>query len=123
MKQIRVVHVIEQEKEAHYFNNLIDYTPRHEVEFVVVTFSPEGPFTESIRSRDIRAYSLDAAGKSKSLKAAAALKKVLVREDPDIVHTHLFFPTLIGSTLAKLQGRRVVNTRHHSDALHLLPNP
>jgi glycosyltransferase involved in cell wall biosynthesis len=43
--------------------------------------------------------------------------------DPDIVHTHLVDPSLIGLTVAKLQGRKTVLTRHHSDAVHEIASP
>lgn len=122
MKQIKVLHVLEVEKEAFYFNNLADFTDRNEVEFAFVTFAPEGGFTESMRRRGFNVYSLDALGKKQLIKAARELRQILKRENPDIVHTHLFNPTFIGLMLAKWQNRKTVLTRHHSDALHLLPS-
>ncbi|MCD9189478.1 MAG: glycosyltransferase family 4 protein [Pyrinomonadaceae bacterium] len=121
MKPIKVLHVLEVEKEAFYFNNLADFTDRNEVEFAFATFAPEGGFTESLRRRGFNVYSLDAMGKKRFVKAARALRQILKKENPDIVHTHLFNPTFIGLMLAKWQNRKTVLTRHHSDALHLLP--
>lgn len=43
---------------------------------------------------------------------------ILKAENPDIVHTHLFDPTLIGLTAAKWQKRKAIFTRHHSDSLY-----
>lgn len=51
------------------------------------------------------------------------LSRLLREIDPDIVHTHLFDPSLIGLTVAKRQQRKTVLTRHHSDALHELSSP
>jgi glycosyltransferase involved in cell wall biosynthesis len=50
------------------------------------------------------------------------LWRILKKENPDIVHTHLFNPTFIGLIIAKWQKRKTVLTRHHSDALHTLPS-
>jgi len=122
MKPIKVLHVLEVEKEAFYFNNLADFTDRNEVEFAFVTFTPEGGFTESMRRRGFNVYSLNALGKKQLIKAARELRQILKKENPDIVHTHLFNPTFIGLMLAKWQNRKTVLTRHHSDALHLLPS-
>ncbi|HMJ08787.1 MAG TPA: glycosyltransferase family 4 protein [Pyrinomonadaceae bacterium] len=112
---------MEVEQEAHYFNNLVDFIPQDDVEFSFVTFSADGPFTESMRKRGFHVYSLDAATKTRLPKAARELWKILKSENPDVVHTHLFNPTFIGLLLAKFQGRKTVLTRHHSDALHILP--
>ncbi len=122
MKPIKVLHVLEVEKEAFYFNNLIDFTDRREIEFSFVTFSPEGDFTKSIESRNLRVYALDALNKAKLPNASRKLWQILKTENPDIVHTHLFNPTVIGLNLAKWQKRKSIITRHHSDALHLLPS-
>lgn len=122
MKPIKVLHVVEIDKEAHYFNNLVDFTDRNEIEFSFVTFMEEGEFTESLRSRDFRVYALDVASKSSLPRAAKDLWKIMKAEEPDVVHTHLFDPTFIGLLLAKAQKRKTVITRHHSDAIHLIPN-
>src|SRR5262249_53125808 len=45
---------------------------------------------------------------------------IMKSERTDVVHTHLYDPTLLGLIIAKQQGRKVVVTRHHSDAVHKL---
>lgn len=122
MKSIKVLHVLEVEKEAFYFNNLADFTKPEEAEFAYVTFAPEGGFTESMRRRGFNVYSLTATNKKRLPQAARELWRILKKENPDIVHTHVFNPTVIGLMLAKWQKRKTVLTRHHSDALHLLPS-
>ena len=122
MKPIKVLHVLEVEKEAFYFNNLADFTKPEEAEFAYVTFAPEGGFTESMRRRGFNVYSLTATNKKRLPQAARELWRILKKENPDIVHTHVFNPTVIGLMLAKWQKRKTVLTRHHSDALHLLPS-
>jgi glycosyltransferase involved in cell wall biosynthesis len=122
MKPIRVLHVHDVEKEAFYFSNLADFTNQSEIEFTFVTFAPEGDFTESMKSRGLRVYSLNTLGNKQLIKATRELRQILKTENPDIVHTHLFNPTVIGLNLANWQKRKMMITRHHSDALHLLPS-
>jgi glycosyltransferase involved in cell wall biosynthesis len=119
---IKVLHILEVEKEAFFFNNLADFTNRREVEFAYVTFAPEGDFTESMKRRGFNVYALGAVTIKKLPQATVGLWQILKKENPDIVHTHIFKPTLIGLTLAKWQKRKTVLTRHHSDAVHLLPS-
>jgi glycosyltransferase involved in cell wall biosynthesis len=122
MKPIKVLHIHEVEKEAFYFSNLADFVNPNEVEFSFVTFAPEGDFTESMKRRNIKVYSLDALSKKKLPQATREIWRILKIENPDIVHTHLFNATVIGLNLAGIQKRKSVLTRHHSDALHNLPN-
>ena len=123
MTAIKVLHVVDLEKEAHYFNNLVDLTEPGDVEFSILTFSAEGQFSESMRRRGLKVCALNAAGRTNLPKAAKGLWKVVKTDQPDIVHTHLFDPTVVGLIISKLLGRKTVSTRHHSDALHLIPNP
>jgi hypothetical protein len=44
MRPIKVLHVTEVEKEAHYFNNLADFTDSDEIDFSFVTFAEEAEF-------------------------------------------------------------------------------
>ncbi|MBS1792999.1 MAG: glycosyltransferase family 4 protein [Acidobacteria bacterium] len=122
MKPIKVLHIHEVEKEAFYFNNLVDFVDPEEVEFSFVTLAPEGEFTESMKRRNLTVRALDARGKKNLPRAGRAIWKILKQENPDIVHTHLFDATAVGLNLARLQKRKTVLTRHHSDAVHLLPS-
>lgn len=92
------------------------------MEFSFVTFGAEGEFTESIRARGLRVRALDSLERKRFPHAARRLWKILKDEDSDIVHTHLFAPTVIGLSVARWQGRRAMFTRHHSDAVHALPS-
>jgi glycosyltransferase involved in cell wall biosynthesis len=122
MTPIKVLHVTDLEKEAHYFNNLVDHTDPNAVEYSVVTFSGDGQFSESMRKRGLKVYALSAGGRKHLPKAARGLSKIIKTDRPDIIHTHLFDPTVVGLIIGNMQGRKTVLTRHHSDALHLIPN-
>ena len=49
-----------------------------------------------------------------------ALLQIIREHKIDIVHTHLFEPTLLGLLVARSRGRKVIVTRHHSDAVYQL---
>lgn len=122
MKPLKVLHVLDVEKEAHFFSNLVDFTDRNEIEHSFVTFASEDSFTKSMQKRNVRIYTLNASSKARLPYATKQLWKIMQSDNPDIVHTHLFNPTVIGLGLSKLQGRKIVITRHHSDAIHRLKN-
>ena len=124
MSKLRVVHVLSVDKENYYLNNLVDYSDQESVEYSFITLAPQCEFAESLDRRGSRAYCLDALGKRNFPRAAKEIGRILREENPDIVHTHLFDPSLIGLTVAKRQRRKTVLTRHHSDAIHeLKPAP
>ena len=120
MRPIKVLHVLNVEKENYYLNNLCDFTDAKEIEYLFATFAPYSEFTEALRQRGKTVYFLDSMKRKEYPQAFRRLWKIMKSENPDIVHTHLFDPTLIGLTIAKRQKRRTVLTRHHSDAVHQL---
>ena len=122
MSKLNVVHVLSVDKDNYYLNNLVDYSDKDSVEYTFITLAPYCEFAESLGRRGRRVYCLDALGKKNFPRAAKAIGKILRDENPDIVHTHLFDPSLIGLTVAKWQRRKTVLTRHHSDAIHELPS-
>lgn len=121
MRPLRVLHVTNVEKENYYLNNLVDYTDRREVEHMALTFGARGGFVEQLERRGIRAYALNCLSRRRYFQVARELWQLIERERIDIVHTHLFDPTVIGLIVGRVRGRRVVVTRHHSDALYKLP--
>lgn len=120
---IRVLHLTSIEKTNYFLNNLVDYCDRRAIEFTVVTLTGEGEFAAELRKRGILAYCLDCAQRRRAVHACRRLVQIIRKHDVDIVHTHLFEPTLIGVTAAKLLGRAAIMTRHHSDALYRIQNP
>ena len=122
MTKIKVIHFLEVEKEAFFFNNLVDFSDSNEIEYSFVTMASEGGFTESMKNRDQKVIALDSMSKTQFPSMTRKFSQILKEQNPDIVHTHLFNPTYIGLKLAKRQNRGTVVTRHHSDALHLLPS-
>jgi glycosyltransferase involved in cell wall biosynthesis len=123
MKLLRVVHVVSVDKPNYYLNNLVEFSEKEKVEFLFVTFASEdSPFVKDVKERGSKVIALGREGRSQYPRNYAALSKIIRHEDPNIVHTHLFDPSLIGLTVAKRQERKTVLTRHHSDAIHEIPS-
>lgn len=118
LRPIKVIHLVCVEKENYYLNNLIDYTPENAIEYSFVTLAPKCGFGSDMEKRGKRVYYLDSLSRRKYPNALQQIWKILKNENPDIVHTHLFDPTVLGITAAKLQKRKAIFTRHHSDALY-----
>jgi glycosyltransferase involved in cell wall biosynthesis len=120
MKPTKVLHIIDVTVNNPYLNNLCDETNGAEIEYSFVTFAPPGGFVENIEKRGKKVYALNAGKKWRYALVLGKLWKIIKEIDPDVVNTHLFYPTLIGLTFAKWQGRKTVLTRHHSDAVYVL---
>jgi glycosyltransferase involved in cell wall biosynthesis len=120
MKPIKVLHIAQVETDNYYLNNLCDYTNKSDVEFSAITFAPHGGFIEGMEKRGVRAYALDSLSRKRYPHAFSEIWKICQKENPDIVHTHVFDPTVIGLAIGKLQRRKVIVTRHYSDALYQL---
>jgi glycosyltransferase involved in cell wall biosynthesis len=121
-RPLKVLHVINVETSNYFLNNLVDYMPKGGVQFTVVTFGAEGSFVEDLRRRGVTAYALNARQRSSYPRAARELWKIIRQNKIDIIHTHLFDTTVIGLITAKLHGRPVVVTRHHSISLYVNPS-
>jgi glycosyltransferase involved in cell wall biosynthesis len=120
-KKIRVLHILDVEINCYIWKNLCAYTDEMQAELVFVNFrSQNSEFVKAMKARGVRVYALDSTERKQYPRAVKQLWRIIKNERPDVVHTHLFDPTLIGLTLAKIQGIKVVVTRHHSDAVHKL---
>lgn len=121
---IKVLHITDVEVDDYHLKNLSEYLEGRGYEFSFVTFrSADSDLVRGMNSRGHKALGLDAIGKSSYPRTFRKLGKLFNEIDPDIVHTNLFEPSLIGLTVAKRQARATVLTRHHSDALHNISSP
>lgn len=117
---MRVLHVINVEASNYFLNNLLDYTSKADVQFYFVTFGSGGGFVADLRRRGATVYALNIRRRAQYFRAMRKLSRIIREHKIDIVHTHLFEPTLIGLLVAKWLGRKVIVTRHHSDAIYQL---
>lgn len=122
MKQpTKVLHVVSVDKENYYLRNLSLHTDPAEIDYSFVTMADENSdFSRDMRTHGFETVSLGISSRKDFPSIAAQLAKRFKQIDPDVVHTHLFEPSLVGLTVAKWQKRKTVSTRHHSDALHRL---
>jgi glycosyltransferase involved in cell wall biosynthesis len=122
-KPIKILHVLAVEKEAFYFNNVVDLVSGPEFVHSFANFAGVNEFSETMRRRGSNVKDLGPVSKIRLPAVFAGLWRTMRAEDPDVVHTHLFDPTYLGLLAAKMQGRKSVVTRHHSDAVHAIePN-
>lgn len=117
---LRVLHVINVEASNYFLNNLLDDTAKEDVQFYFVTIGQGGKFVAELRRRGATAYALNAVSRSSYVRALRELSQIIREHKIDIVHTHLFEPTLLGLLAAKSRGLKVIVTRHHSDAVYQL---
>src|SRR4030095_16383965 len=113
--------LVNVETTNYYLNNLFDYLDPREIEMSVVTLGSRGGFVEEFERRGVTALALDCNTRSKYFEAGRHIKRIIERRRIDIVHTHLYDPTLLGLLTGKALKRKVVSTRHHSDAVDKLP--
>jgi glycosyltransferase involved in cell wall biosynthesis len=118
---LRVLHVTEIETSNYYLNNLARFTPKEDVQLLAVTLGRPGSFVTDLEALGVRGWALAARGRWSYPRAVLRLWQLVRRESVDILHLHLFEPTLLGLVVAALAGRPAIVTRHHSDAVHRLP--
>ena len=121
-RPIRVLHVTNVETENYYLNNLVDHTDRREAQLFAATFGRSGSFVEGFENRGARAFALDCMSRRRYREAARRLREIIQSEKIDLIHTHLFEPTLVAMSAARSLKKKVIVTRHHSDALYRIPN-
>lgn len=83
---------------------------------MLLTLRPEGELQRKFRALGYSTESLNAKAPSDSPKVLFQLRRLLLREQPDLLHTHLHHASVLGSAAASLhRGVALVQTRHYSD--------
>jgi len=118
---LKVLHVTAVESSNYYLNNLARFTPRERVQFFAVTLGRRSTFVADLEALGVKAWALDAASRRSYPRALAKLCAIVREEGIDLLHLHLFEPTLLGLVAARRTRRPALVTRHHSDAIHRLP--
>ena len=120
-RPLRVLHVTAVETSNYYLNNLARFTPKGEVQMLAVTLGRHGSFVTDLEALEVPAWALGAVRRWSYPRAAFRLWRLVRKESVDILHLHLFDPTVLGLLVAGLSGRPAIVTRHHSDAVQRLP--
>jgi glycosyltransferase involved in cell wall biosynthesis len=113
---IRVLHFLSSIKDVKHFTGLAEFHDKSLVEMQVATIDGSGDLQESLAQLGVRGHYLDCGARRRYPLAIWRLARLLRRERIDVIHTHLFEPTIIGllaALLARTPGR--VMTRHHAD--------
>jgi glycosyltransferase involved in cell wall biosynthesis len=121
MKRIKILQIAELPFDNYYMNNLIDFIDKNLFDFVFINFGLEdSTYVKAITSRGYKIYSLPPDPRRHLFRSIYRVWCIYRKERPDIVHAHLFFPSLIGLLVAKSQGLRTILTRHYSVSIHEL---
>lgn len=121
---IRVLHVLSSIRDVKHFTGLAEYHDKSLVEMQVCTIDATGYLQESLATLGVRGHALNCGARWRYPLAIWRLARLLRRERIDVIHTHLFEPTLIGflaAIFARTPGR--VMTRHHADLHFFMKKP
>ena len=98
---------------------VVEGLPGEEFEVSVCCIKCGGFYAEQLKEKGYRVYELLGVQKNTSVSVASFVKaswllfRLLRKERPDILHTHLFATSCLGRIAAKLAGvRRTVTTLH-----------
>src|SRR5262249_6652519 len=113
----RVLHFAQDSCTSGFFPQLAKWHDRTRYQMYFATLNPMAPWLRDyMESERVSCFSCDCAGRSEYPLGMIRLARHLRMEDVDVLHTHLFEPSVIGllaSVLART-GTRVM-TRHYSD--------
>lgn len=116
-RRLRLLHFAEDGDTSGFFPQLAQLHDRERYDMLFGTLKPIAPWLDKhMKAHGVRTLSLDSARRSGYPQALATLARTLRRERIDILHTHLFDPSVVGLTAGLLARTPVrVLTRHHSD--------
>ncbi|HKX83993.1 MAG TPA: glycosyltransferase family 4 protein [Pyrinomonadaceae bacterium] len=83
----------------------------------------DGAFPKALKEKGLTSFSIAGSGWSSLPKVLFDLRRLLKREQFDIVHLHMLQATVVGSVAAILGGTKTVLTKHYTDDLsrHIAP--
>jgi len=121
---ITVLHCVESVQATDFFRGLADHHDRARIRMLIAAFGGRSRLHEDLEARGISVWSLETRGKLTWPRTVARLARLVRREQVDVLHLHLFEPTLLGILAGRLAGvRAIVNTRHHADLHEILKKP
>jgi len=116
-KSQRLLHFAQDSDTSGFFPQLARRHDRHRYQMYFATLKPMAPWLrEFMESEGVVCFSCDCKGRIEYPLGMIRLARHLRRERIDIVHTHLFEPSVVG-LLAGLLARTPMRvlTRHYSD--------
>jgi glycosyltransferase involved in cell wall biosynthesis len=114
---IRLLHFAEDGDTSGFFPQLATHHDRRRFEMHFATLKPIAPWlAQHMENQSVPWFSLDCAHRLSYPIGMLRLARQLRRLRIDVVHTHLFDPSVVGLLAATLAGTGIrVHTRHHSD--------
>src|SRR5262249_13979604 len=114
---LRILHFAQDSDTSGYFPQLARWHDRSRFKMYFATLNPMAPWLrEYMESQGVHCFSCDSRRRIEYSLAMIRLARLLRRERIDILHTHLFEPSVIGLLAGALaQTRLRVVTRHYSD--------
>jgi glycosyltransferase involved in cell wall biosynthesis len=115
--QTRIVHFAQDSDTSGFFPQLAKWHDRDRFKMYFATLNPMAPWLEEYMvSQGVTCFSCNSASRGQYPVGLFRLARFLRRERIDIIHAHLFEPSVVGllaGTLARTPLR--VLTRHYSD--------
>ena len=113
----RILHFAQDGDTSGYFQQLARFHDRSQYEMIFATLNPIVPWLqEYMASQGVRCFSCDCQGRASYPLGILRLARFLRRNKVDIVHAHLFEPSVVGLIAALVARTPVrVSTRHYSD--------
>jgi glycosyltransferase involved in cell wall biosynthesis len=121
---IRVLHFIYSIPTVDFFRGLAKHHDRRLVDLQICTLDGPGPLQQALAELGIRGHALHCGRRPLYPLAVLKLARLLRRERIDVIHTHLFEPSLVGllaGVFARTPAR--VMTRWYSDLHFVLGKP
>ena len=119
---VRVLHVTAVETSNYYLNSLADTLHPTHAKLLAVTLGHGGGFVDDLRRRGVDARALGCGSRLSLPLAAIRIATVAARSGVEIIHAHLFEPSVVGALICRFGRWPLILTRHHSDAVHRLPS-
>ncbi|HLE62198.1 MAG TPA: glycosyltransferase, partial [Pyrinomonadaceae bacterium] len=116
---LRVTHLIEGlgpgGAERLLYTNLKHLDPARVESTVLTLFSHGDHWKEPLRALGVRVESLQCSGIRELPRGIARLRTWLRREQPDLLHTHLWGANVVGRIAGRLSGVPVISSVHNPD--------
>lgn len=122
-RPLRVTHLTAVHSSNYYLNGLCDFADTARVEYSALSLLDEGTFVAHLRDRGVEAHALGCQARSSYPTALLRIAAFVRRRRIDVLHAHLFEPSLLAAAVSRATGCVLVTTRHHSDAVHRLSSP
>lgn len=119
-RPIRVLQLTSVSAANYLLNNLVDYSDPCEVTFAAATLAGRSPFVFELEKRGVATFPVGAPSRLHYPRVLRDLSAIIESQRIDLMHAHLFEPSLLGAMAAARRRIPLIITRHHSDAIHRL---